>query len=236
MDLFSITPLLVGLRSADQGLMTYQSDYGKRIWLPMWSFLLRSGGNNVLVDTGLSDFMAPPEFTRETGLTPLSMEEGLEDVGLVPADIHLIVNTHLHDDHCGNNTLFPHAPAYVQSREIAFMRTPHPLDDRYDEDLLEDTPLHPVEGDLKILPGLEVLLTPGHSPGGQTVLVQTHQGLVVIPGFCCNERNFPASGAAVCPGVHGDAYQAYESAQRVRSMGGTILPLHGLSVPELLRF
>jgi N-acyl homoserine lactone hydrolase len=235
MHIFTITPLLVGLRSADQGMMTYQSGYGKPVWLPMWSFLLQSAGMNILVDTGLSDFLAPPEFTRETGLTPLSMEEGLEEAGLAPEDIRLVVNTHLHDDHCGNNGLFPHAPAYVQAREIAFMRAPHPLDDRYDEDLLEGTRLHPVEGDLEILPGLEVLLTPGHSPGGQTVKVRTQKGLVVIPGFCCNERNFPKGGAAVCPGVHGDAYQAYESAQQVRSMGGIILPLHGLSIPELLR-
>ena len=235
MHIFSITPLLVGLRSADQGMMTYQSGYGKPVWLPMWSFLLQSGDLNILVDTGLADFMAPPEFTAETGMTPLSMEEALEAVELSPAEIRLVVNTHLHDDHCGNNGLFAHAPAYAQAREIAFLRDPHPVDDRYDEDLLESTALQPVEGDVEILPGLEVLLTPGHTPGCQTVRVQTHQGVVVIPGFCCNERNFPGSGAAVCPGVHGDAYQAWDTAQRVRSLGAVILPLHGLSVPERLR-
>jgi N-acyl homoserine lactone hydrolase len=235
MNVFSITPLLVGLRSADQGMMTYQSDYGKRIWLPMWSFLLRSGSTNILVDTGLADFMAPPEFTSETGLTPLPMEDALDAAGLSPTDITIVVNTHLHDDHCGNNELFADVPAYVQSREVAFLRNPHPVDDRYDEDLLESCEIRPVDGDLEILPGLEVLLTPGHTPGCQTVKVQTPTGLVIIPGFCCNERNFPKSGAAVCPGVHGDAYQAYETAQRVRSLGGIILPLHGLSVPERLK-
>jgi N-acyl homoserine lactone hydrolase len=234
MHLFSITPLLVGLRSADQGMMTYQSGYGKRVWLPMWSFLLQAGGINVLVDTGLADFMAPPEFTTETGLEPLSMEDALDTAGLAPGDINLIINTHLHDDHCGNNSLFPDAAAFVQVAETDFMHAPHPVDDRYDADLLEGTDLRTIAGDLEIMPGLEVYLTPGHTPGCQTVRVLTAKGAVIIPGFCCNEGNFPRSGAAVCPGVHGDAYQAYDTAQRVLSMGGIILPLHAVSVPQRL--
>ena len=69
---YTINPLLVGIRRVDQGIMTYQRGYGKRIWLPMWSFLLQGGGQNVLVDTGLEDFIIPPEFTAETGLVPLN--------------------------------------------------------------------------------------------------------------------------------------------------------------------
>jgi N-acyl homoserine lactone hydrolase len=114
------------------------------------------------------------------------------------------------------------------------MHAPHPVDDRYDADLLEGTDLRTIAGDMEIMPGLEVFLTPGHTPGCQTVRVLTGKGAVVIPGFCCNEGNFPRSGAAVCPGVHGDAYQAYDTAQRVRSMGGIILPLHAVSVPQRL--
>lgn len=232
---FSITPLLVGLRSADQGMMTYQSDYGKPIWLPMWSFLLQGDDHRVLVDTGLEDFMVPPGFTGETGLTPLYMEEALLEAGLTPDDIHIVINTHLHDDHCGNNPMFSKAEFYIQASEVNFCKNPHPLDDRYDEDFIKDLPIVSLEGDQEILPGLKVFFTPGHTPGSQTVLVQTEEGPVVIPGLCCNAKNFPQQGKAVCPGVHGDAYQAYDSAQRVKELGGRILPLHEVTIPEMLK-
>ncbi len=227
---YSVTPLLTGVRSADQGIMTYQSGYGKKIWLPMWSFLVRGEGRNILVDTGLEDFMTPPEFTRETGLTPMGMEEALEREKLDPKDIYLVINTHLHDDHCGNNQLFTKAGHYIQQAEITFARNPHPVDPRYDADLVENLDIVPLHGDLEVLPGLNIIHTPGHTPGGQTVTVETVKGLVVIPGFCCHKENFPESGAAICPGVHGNAYQAYDSAQKVKGLGGIILPLHELDV------
>lgn len=227
---YTITPLLVGVRNVDQGIMTYQRGYGKRIWLPMYAFLVRGGGKTVLIDTGLEDFMTPPEFTRETGLTPQYMDEALAEAGVAPEAVNIVINTHLHDDHCGNNRLFTRAAFFIQQREIDFCRRPHPVDYRYDTDYIDDLDLHPLEGDAQILPGIDVFLTPGHTPGCQTVVVQTGNGPAVVTGMCCHNENFPAAGPAVCPGVHTDAMQAYDSAQRIQSMPGTLLPLHELSV------
>ena len=232
---YEITPLLVGIRRVDQGIMTYQQKYGRRIWLPMWSFLVQGDGKNILVDTGLDDFMTPPEFVEETGLEePLSMEEALARHGLTPADIDIVINTHLHDDHCGNNTLFTRADFYIQQEELDFCQTPHPLDYRYETDFIENLNIKPLDGDMEILPGIEIIKTPGHTPGSQTVRINTAKGKVVIPGFCCNKENFPFHGPAVCPGVHSDAYQAFDTAQRVKEMDGLILPLHELEVGAAL--
>ena len=230
---YAITPLLVGIREVDQGIMTYQRGYGKRIWLPMWSFLLQGEGKNILVDTGLDDFMTPPEFTEETGLVPLAMEDALETVDLTPEDIDIVINTHLHDDHSGTNLLFAGAEFYIQSIELDCCRNPHPLDYRYEPEFIDGLNIVPVDGNLTVLPGLDLVLTPGHTPGCQTVRVETKKGPAVIPGMCCHNDNFPQSGPAVCPGVHSNAFEAYDTAQNIKQMGGVILPLHELTVAEI---
>ena len=55
---YSITPLLTGVRNPDQGIMTYQKGYGKRIWLPIWAFLVQGAGHNILVILGLQALTA----------------------------------------------------------------------------------------------------------------------------------------------------------------------------------
>ncbi len=233
---FTITPLLVGVRNVDQGIMTYQRGYGKRIWLPMWAFLLRETngeGRIALVDTGLEDFVTPEEFTTETGLTAQFLEDALKEHGLTVEDIDLVINTHLHDDHCGNNPLFEKTPIYVQKAELDACLAPHPLDYRYEPAFVEDLDVRAVEGDAEILPGLTLLATPGHTPGSQAVRVETAEGPVVIAGMCCNAENFPESGPAVCPGVHCNAFQAYDAAQALKQLredGAHVLPLHELSL------
>jgi glyoxylase-like metal-dependent hydrolase (beta-lactamase superfamily II) len=233
---FTITPLLVGVRNVDQGIMTYQRGYGKRIWLPMWAFLLRAVDGEdciALVDTGLEDFVAPPEFAEDTGLTAQLLEDALAQQGLQVDDVDLVINTHLHDDHCGGNPLFEKTPIYVQKAEMEACLAPHPLDYRYEPEFVEDLNIQLVDGDTEIRPGLTLIATPGHTPGSQAVRVQTPSGPVVIAGMCCNEENFPENGPAVCPGVHCNAFQAYDAVQALKMMrdeGERILPLHELSL------
>jgi glyoxylase-like metal-dependent hydrolase (beta-lactamase superfamily II) len=182
------------------------------------------------VDTGLEDFVTPPEFTAETGLTAKPLDEILEEQGLTPDDVDVVINTHLHDDHCGNNLMFPKAKFYIQAAELESCRNPHPLDYRYDDAYIEDLDIVPVEGDLEPLPGIKLISTPGHTPGNQTVQVETASGKVVIPGYCCCRLNFPETSPALPSGVLANAYQAYDNAQRVKAMDGCILPLHELDI------
>lgn len=232
---YSITPLLTGVRNPDQGIMTYQQGYGTSIWLPIWAFLVQGGGKNILIDTGLdeNELMTPAGFTEETGLVPKSIVECLTDLSLSPDDIDMVINTHLHDDHCGNNALFAKAVFYAQKEEIVFCRNPHPLDHRYDEYFIEDISFIELESAAEILPGLRVTPSPGHTVGTLSVEVETGEGRAVITGFCCNDKNFPANGPAVCPGVHIDAVQAWESIQKVKNSGATILPMHDLGLKPI---
>jgi len=232
---FSVTPILTGVRNPDQGIMTYQQGYGTRIWLPIWSFLLKGEGKNILVDTGLdeNELIVPPGFTEETDLTPVSIIEGLHELGLKPDDIDIVINTHLHDDHCGNNALFTSAVFYARPEEIAFCHAPHQIDHRYDDYFIEEITFVEISEDVELLPGLRLLHMPGHTLGTMSVLVETGEGPAVITGFCCNAKNFPENGPAVCPGVHLDAIAAWESVQKVKQLRARIIPMHELSLQPI---
>jgi glyoxylase-like metal-dependent hydrolase (beta-lactamase superfamily II) len=98
---------------------------------------------------------------------------------------------------------------------------------------IEDVEFNELEGDAEILPGIRAVFTPGHSPGCQAVIVETQQGPAAITGFCCNKENFPERGPAICPGVHTDAIAAYDSIQKIKQMGGIILPMHELELKPI---
>jgi N-acyl homoserine lactone hydrolase len=65
---YTICPLTVGANETDQGIMTYLRGYGKRIWIPIYVFLIKGGDRNILVDTGLEQFMVPDHVGPEYGL------------------------------------------------------------------------------------------------------------------------------------------------------------------------
>jgi N-acyl homoserine lactone hydrolase len=82
---------------------------------------------------------------------------------MTPGDIGLVINTHLHFDHCGQNAVFKHAAFYVQAAELARGRRESPrLADWFD---FMDARFELLNGDAEILPGLSVVATPGHTAG-----------------------------------------------------------------------
>ena len=234
MSTYKIHPIVVGLNATDQGIMTYMRGYGQAIHIPIYVFYLEGGDQKILIDTGLEDFITPEGLEEKLGLKAEYFEDGLERLGVGPEDIDIIIHTHLHNDHCENDALCTKAKVYVQRVEIEFMQNPHPLDHRYDPDFLEGMELVALEGEAEIAPGIKVIPTPGHTPGGQSVIVNTEgSGKVLITGFCCNEKNFPNAGPAVCPGVHSDAFVAWDTVNRVKEMAQSgeidlIVPCHAL--------
>jgi N-acyl homoserine lactone hydrolase len=124
----------------------------------------------VLVDTGLID--STPELDEEW--SPRF------DPDAIPRDVVCAINTHLHFDHCGGNRLFAGTPIYVQRREREAARTEdYTIPEWVD---FEGATYVELEGEHEVLPGVRVVPTPGHSPGHQSVLVETDDGLVVVAG------------------------------------------------------
>ena len=230
MQQYTIYPLVVGINETDQGVMTYLRDYGKRIYLPIYVFYLKGGDKHILVDTGLEQFMVPEGAEKECGFKILEFEAALDTLNLTPENIDIIIHTHLHNDHCENDYKCTKAEVYVQKIEHEFFQYLHPVDHRYYPDILDDVQVVEVDGDTNITDGIDVILSPGHTVGGQSVAVNTAEGCAVITGFCCNDKNFPSTGPAIAPGVHIDLTEAYDSIQKIKAMADIILPLHDLSI------
>ena len=126
----------------------------------------------VLVDTGMID--STPELDEEWGPTPKPLPDELV------LRVALVINTHLHFDHCGGNRLFAGTPIHVQRVEREAARAPDYTIPEWVE--FEGATYVEHDGEAEILPGVRVLPTPGHTSGHQSVLVDTDDGLVVVGG------------------------------------------------------
>lgn len=138
----------------------------------LFGFLVVSGtGRAILIDSGIGDGV--PVIDERFEPERFSLIEALGELDLEPADVELLVNSHLHFDHCGNNQLFGQAEIFVQAEELAIARklkTRYTVPGWFD---YEGARLIPVSGDREICPGVTLIATPGHTPGHQSVLVET---------------------------------------------------------------
>jgi N-acyl homoserine lactone hydrolase len=141
----------------------------------------------ILVDTGLIDSNAELDEQWSPRFDP----------DLIPRDVVCVINTHLHFDHCGGNRLFAGTPIYVQRREREAARADdYTIPEWVDFDGADYVEL---EGEEEVVPGVRVVPTPGHTPGHQSVLVETDDGLVVVAGdvaYSWDEFDDPANAAA----------------------------------------
>lgn len=151
-------------------------DARNRITLAMNCLLIRAGGKRILVETGAGDKW-DPKLRDIYALEPSRLVNGLREYDLRPEDIDVVVNTHLHFDHCGGNTfldkdkvlpVFPNARYVVQSGEFEHAKNPNERDraSYFDENYvpLESAGmLSLVEGDHTIVPGVELVVVPGHT-------------------------------------------------------------------------
>ena len=235
MDHYKIHPIVMGTKVFDKSMMTYQHGYGQTYTIPIYSWYLEGGEKTVLVDTGEMSPIQSADREKAVGGKIYTFEQGLARHNLKPEDIDVVIHTHLHNDHCENDYLCTNAKVYVQKKEYEFMQNPHPVDHRYYPDVLDENNVVKIDGDANILDGIEVIFSPGHSVGGQSVVVNTSAGRAIITGFCCNDKNFPSTGPAIAPGVHIDLTEAYDSIQKIRQMADILIPLHDLSIGRMER-
>ncbi len=142
--------------------------------MPVYVHVIDHPEGRVLVDTGMTE-LHPAVADMDPHLTPLTEH----DVDV--ASIDLVVNTHLHFDHCGGNRLFAGTPIYVQRRELDDARTQddYTIREWVDAPGVEYTT---VDGELELLPGLRLVSAPGHTPGSQVVVIETDGRPVVLVG------------------------------------------------------
>jgi N-acyl homoserine lactone hydrolase len=174
--------LFLGEACIDKGrLISPGVDDGKRVHIPIPAYLVQTDdGKNILIDTGMNKVhIDDPEYTfrgQEIAdiLLPVMRPEDylvwrLADVNLAVQDITHVINTHLHFDHAGNNGLFTHAPLFVQREHHAIAQDNPVFPNEYWN--LPDLHYELIDGEPELFPGIHMILTPGHAPFHQSVLL-----------------------------------------------------------------
>ena len=236
---YVIKPLMLGKMKGSKAQMTYFVDYEKEIWTAIVAWYIKAGDKNILVDTGISS----PDIQRYLFGRPYEevspFEHALDSINLSPEDIHIVIQTHLHFDHCGNTRKCRNAIVMVQEEELKFAYSPHAVFfGAYNLEFCKDLRFRVVSGDTEILPGIRVIHSPGHSPGGQSVSIQTEKGTAIISGFCSIKENFfppekmRTRWPVITPGVSVNSLQAFDSALKIKSSADIIIPLHDIEVAE----
>lgn len=222
----SVKILRDGHFEIDKGLMVYLKTayFGHTYLAPVRPLLVRTDGGNILVDTGLGDV---PEKLQK--YYPVRRDSNIRDSlaaeGLTPGDISMVINTHLHFDHAGNNRLFPKADIIVQKRELDFARDPPRfLRGGYIKEMFETPNIRPIDGELEVAEGIRVILTPGHTAGHQSVLIDAPQKRYVYTGDVAPVRENWDTGIPV--GILLDPMAATESLERCRKLGAAPIFSH----------
>ena len=142
--------------------------------LPVVVHVVDHPDGRILVDTGLTE-LHPAVADMDPRLVPV------DEWDLDLASIDLVVNTHLHYDHCGGNHLLAGRPTFVQRAELEEARG---RDDYTIREWVEAPGVQyvPVDGEHRLLLGIRLLPAPGHSAGSQIVVIESGRRPVVVAG------------------------------------------------------
>ena len=239
---YRIIPLILAKYVGEKGYMTFLTDYGVPIVRPFVMWFIEGAEKTILVDTAIEarDYQNyHPKFNNLEVDPIMSFEEALKSVSLAPDTVDMVIQTHLHFDHCYNTRKCVNAKVFVQENELKFAQNPVPFEGIYRKELFEGLNFEIIHGDHMLFEGIDLLFAPGHSPGGQAVCVKTDKGKAVISGLCSIKENYypknvhPMAGGdtTILPGIMMDAVKAFNSITRIKEIGDIILPLHE---PEIL--
>ncbi len=192
---FELTALSDGIYQLDGGAFfgvvpktlwskKVSADAHNRVPAGLNSILVRTGDRNVLIETGIGNKLS--QKMAEIYGQPAKLLDNLSSTGISPDDIDIVVNTHLHFDHCGWNTerqgskivaTFPRATYYVQHGEWEHAHQNQRdgvsyLTENYDP-LVESGQMKLLRGNQEILPGISVEVFPGHTRDMQAVILQS---------------------------------------------------------------
>ena len=150
-------------------------------------YVIETGNKRILIDTGGGVRHDERARERMRMPDPPRLEEHLTERGFQPESIDIVINTHLHWDHCSANTVdegngvratLPNARYLTQGGELAHAREQHPRDAvsyravNY-EPLLESGQMQLLDGNAEIVPGIEVRVAPGHNRDMMIVLAKS---------------------------------------------------------------
>ena len=222
-------PICQGKR--DKCVFTYLHNFGLKTLVGQYVWYIEGTKEKILVDAGSS-----AEYAAKLGQPyqeVQTLEAGMKKLGLSPGDIDLVIMTQLHYDHVAQAAKLPRARFLVQKDELEFARNPHPIfASAYSRAFLEGLKFEVIDGDARICDEVSVIKTPGHTAGGQSVVIKTAKGKVVISGLCTIRENFEPPPVVrqtmpvIAPGIHINVIQAYENVLKVKNMADIVIAIH----------
>jgi N-acyl homoserine lactone hydrolase len=240
MLLMKVEMLNVGWMTASAAIWRQGEDPEKSIRFPVPAYLVETDSERILIDTGLhpgicGDAAAFYDGAETLRLFSFELDQPIDEQ-VDPTTITKIILTHLHWDHAGGLSLLPSGiPVVVQRREWEAGKDADAIKRNFffPRDYADDErDLILVDGDHDLLGdgSIELLLTPGHTPGHQSVRIG--EGLILgadVTYFASSldDHRFPAFAD--------DHAAQRESAERLRALrdrGARVIPGHD---PDVLR-
>jgi N-acyl homoserine lactone hydrolase len=207
----------------------------KVIDVPLIAWYIEGSDKKILVDTGGGDpATAPPRAAPYKRERDQSLENALKKIGVRCDDIDIVVVTHLHWDHCGENDLFPKSKILIQRRELESARSPFPVTaDGYNKKMVDEIDYTVISGDKKIAKGVKIIFTPGHTYGFQEVLVETEMRRILIAGDAISFFKNLEKDPPLISGFYVDMKAYYKSLEKMAGLkADLILPGHDFKVFE----
>lgn len=229
----TVTPLHLGTIIRDKSGFTYLKDPGIKIKAPIISWLIEIGQQKILVDTGTNSPLETADHHKPLiRNTDQELPYVLKMKNVNPQEIELVILTHLHWDHCYNTELFPNAKFIVQDIELNYAMNPLPLHAHaYDLAPIQATKFTTVSGSKKIMDGLTVLLTPGHTPGFQSVLLESEGRKTLIASDTLPLYENWANSSPIPNGGHYNLADYYATFDLIKNLDADyILPGHDIRV------
>lgn len=241
MSTYKITPLNLGYLTRPKRNFFYNYQGTEVEQYPINAYYLE-GEYKILVDNG----GCSPDMERGVAAQPYTrspeqeIDKALDNIGVKPEDIDYIIFTHLHWDHAYNTHFFPKAGLICQKRELESLdEEGNPSNEKgYVKEYVKQFKYQLVEGDVQLFDGISVVLTPGHTIGSQSVVVDTEEGPTII---CGDLIALLDSWRAEPPQPNGLFYNEealrmmYASIEKLRHISKRLLPGHDAAVygPDL---
>jgi N-acyl homoserine lactone hydrolase len=186
--------------------------------IPVHGFVIKHPhAGAILVDSGVG--WGDEDLIQEWKVVNRHAADALAEHDLSPADVKIVINSHLHFDHCGQNAVFKHAPFYVQRSELERARREGQTIQWFD---FADARFEVVDGDAEVAEGVRVVATPGHTVGHQSVFVDTEDGAAVMIGDAAYTADIydrvDEADLSNWPGQHSDRAAWSTSLRKVQGM------------------
>ena len=195
-----------------------------RLDVPCYCYLLARPEACLLIDTGPDRELSARADLAIVGEALPALRRALGRRSRTAGEVEAIIHTHLHYDHVQNDGFFPRAEIVVQRRELQWARSEDA--DRFyvGVDTFADdygARLRLVEGASDIRDGLTLIPSGGHTPGHQSIVVQTDEGMVCICGDV-----IPMQANTEIPAPSLDPIATASFMARAREAGWEMLPGH----------